>query len=263
MALGLTQMILAGVVMGINKKFFVSGFTSLVHKAPNMDTLVALGSGVSFVWSVYVLYKITGMYTLGEDTELIMEVYHNQLYFESAAMIPALITIGKLLEAISKGKTTNALKSLLQLAPKTAVIMRNGKETEVDIDEVQKGDTFIVKPGESIPVDGVIVSGETAVNEASLTGESIPVDKKPGDKISAATLNTSGYITATATRVGEDTTLSQIIQLVSEAAGTKAPVAKIADGTFVIKPVLKNSAITGTPTSNPITTNINEIIQKN
>ena len=236
MALGLTQMILAGVVMGINKKFFVSGFTSLVHKAPNMDTLVALGSGVSFVWSVYVLYKITGMYTLGKDTELIMEVYHNQLYFESAAMIPALITIGKLLEAISKGKTTNALKSLLQLAPKTAVIMRNGKETEVDIDEVQKGDTFVVKPGESIPVDGVIVSGETAVNEASLTGESIPVDKKPGDKISAATLNTSGYITATATRVGEDTTLSQIIQLVSEAAGTKAPVAKIADkvsGIFV------------------------------
>ena len=236
MGLGLTQMILAFLVMLINKKFFVSGFKSLLHKAPNMDTLVALGSSVSFVWSVYILYKITGLYTVGEDTEIIMEVYHNQLYFESAAMIPALITVGKLLEAMSKGKTTNALRSLLKLAPKKAVLLKDGEEVEVDIDDVKIGDTFVVRPGESVPVDGIILSGETAVNESNLTGESIPVDKTVNDTVSAATLNTSGYITARATRVGEDTTLSQIIKMVSDAASTKAPIARIADkvsGIFV------------------------------
>lgn len=236
MALGMTQMFLALAVMIVNRKFFISGFTSLWHKAPNMDTLVALGSSVSFVWSVYILYKMTGLYTAGADSEISMELYHNKLYFESAAMIPALITVGKMLEAMSKGKTTSALKSLLKLAPKTAVLLRDGKEVQVDIDEVQVGDVFAVKPGESIPVDGIILSGETAVNESNLTGESIPVDKQPGDTVSASTINTSGYITARSTRVGEDTTLSQIIRMVSDAASTKAPIARVADkvsGIFV------------------------------
>ncbi len=236
MGLGLLQLILATIVMYINKKFFVNGFKSLFHGAPNMDTLVALGSSVSYVWSLYVLFQITYMYTIGADGDAIMELYHNKLYFESAAMIPALITVGKMLEAMSKGRTTDALKSLMKLAPKTAVLLRDGQEVEVGIDEVQTGDIFVVRPGESIPVDGVIISGTTAVNESALTGESIPVDKTIDDTVSAATINTSGYIQARATRVGEDTTLSQIISMVSDAAATKAPIARIADkvsGIFV------------------------------
>lgn len=232
MALAITQMILAFWVMSINKKFFTSGFNSLIHGAPNMDTLVALGSSVSFGWSLYVLYRLTG----AEDPEIAMHMYHNQLYFESAAMIPALITVGKMLEAMSKGRTTDALKSLMKLAPQKATLLRNGQEVEVGIDEVRIGDTFVVRPGESIPVDGVIIEGSTAVNESALTGESIPVDKSVDDTVSAATINTSGYIKARATRVGEDTTLSQIIHMVSDAAATKAPIARIADkvsGIFV------------------------------
>lgn len=187
-ALGLTQMILAFWVMLINKKFFTSGFSSLLHGAPNMDTLVALGSSVSFGWSLYVLYRLTAV----TDPEMAMHMYHNQLYFESAAMIPALITVGKMLEAMSKGRTTDALKSLMKLAPQKAVLMRNGQEVEVGIDEVRTGDIFVVKPGESIPVDGVIIEGSTAVNESALTGESVPVDKTVDDTVSAATINTSG-----------------------------------------------------------------------
>lgn len=235
-ALGIVQMLLALIVMAINGKFFTSGFKSLLHSSPNMDTLVALGSSVSFLWSLYVLFQITGLYADGSDSDVIMEIYHNQLYFESAAMIPALITVGKMLEARSKGKTTDALKSLLKLAPKTAVLLRDGEEVTVDIDEVNTGDVFVVKPGESIPVDGIVIEGNSAVNESALTGESIPVDKTTGDTVSAATMNTSGYLAARATRVGEDTTLSQIIQMVSDAAATKAPIAKIADtvsGVFV------------------------------
>ncbi len=236
MALGLVQVILSTIVMYINKKFFVNGFNSLLHLSPNMDTLVALGSSVSYVWSFYVLFQITHLYTIGADQDVIMNLYHNKLYFESAAMIPALITVGKMLEAMSKGKTTDALKSLMKLAPKTAVILRDNQEVEVGIDEVQTGDIFVVRPGESIPVDGIILSGTTAVNESALTGESIPVDKTVDDLVSAATINTSGYIQARATRVGEDTTLSQIISMVSDAAATKAPIARIADkvsGIFV------------------------------
>ncbi len=236
LGLALSQMILAAVVMIINGKFFTSGFGSLRHGAPNMDTLVALGSSVSFGWSVYVLYKMTVMVTAGADNMSLMELYHNELYFESAAMIPALITVGKLLEALSKGRTTNALKSLMKLAPKTAVLLRDGAETEVPIGEVRTDDLFVVRPGESIPVDGVILEGESAVNESALTGESIPVDKTPGDRVSAATINQSGFLKCRATRVGEDTTLAQIVRMVSDAAATKAPIARIADrvsGVFV------------------------------
>ena len=236
LGLTLTQMLLAAVVMLINQKFFTSGFRALFQGAPNMDTLVALGSSVSFGWSVFVFYEMCGMITGGADNMELMELYHGQLYFESAAMIPALITIGKMLEAMSKGRTTNALKSLMKLAPKTAVVVRGGREAEVGIDEVMPGDVFIVRPGENIPVDGIIEEGTTAVNEAALTGESIPVDKAAGDNVIAASINQSGYIRCRATRVGEDTTLSQIIQMVSDAAATKAPIARIADkvsGVFV------------------------------
>lgn len=236
LGLTLTQMLLTMIVMYINRAFFLSGFRTLFHGSPNMDTLVALGSGVSFGWSLYVFYKMTVMMTNGiADTEL-MEVYHNQLYFESAAMIPALITVGKTLESLSKGRTTNALRNLMKMAPKTAIVERGGKETQVEIDEVQTGDIFVVRPGESIPVDGVIIEGSSAVDESALTGESIPVDKQKGDTVSAATINQSGFFRAEASRVGEDTTFSQIIQMVSDAAATKAPIARIADrvsGVFV------------------------------
>ena len=233
-AMGLLQMILAAIVMVINQKFFISGFKSLWHKAPNMDTLVALGSMASFGYSTYALFAMTDAQLKG-STELVMEYMHD-FYFESAAMILALITVGKMLEARSKGKTTDALKSLMKLAPKTAVVVRNGAEVTVGIDQVQIGDVFVVRPGENIPVDGVILEGSSAVNESALTGESIPVDKEVGDTVSAATINQSGFIRCRATRVGEDTTLSQIIQMVSDAAATKAPIAKIADkvsGIFV------------------------------
>ena len=229
LALTLTQMILAAAVMGINRKFFTSGFCALVHGEPNMDTLVALGSFVSFGWSLFVFYRMCGMITGGAANMELMEMYHNQLYFESAAMIPALITVGKMLEARSKGKTTDALKSLMRLAPKTAVILRDGTETEVPVEKVQSGDLFVVRPGTNIPVDGVVLEGSSAVNESALTGESIPVDKREGDPVSAATVNTSGYLKCRATRVGKDTTLAQIIHMVSDAAATKAPIARIAD----------------------------------
>ena len=236
LALTLTQMLLALTVMVINGKFFTSGFRSLVHGAPNMDTLVALGSAVSFGWSLSVFYRMCGMIAGGAANGDLMDLYQGQLYFESAAMIPALITVGKMLEARSKGKTTNALKSLMKLAPQTAVLLRDGTETEVPVSEVRVGDLFTVRPGDSIPVDGVVVSGTGAVNEAALTGESVPADKAEGDRVSAATINQSGFLTCRATRVGEDTTLSQIIRMVSDAAATKAPIARIADrvsGVFV------------------------------
>ncbi len=231
---GLLQLILSGIIMVINQKFFISGFKSLVHGAPNMDTLVALGSMASFVYSTYALFAMTGAQVQG-DMELVMSYMH-EFYFESAAMILTLITVGKMLEARSKGKTTDALKSLMKLAPKTATVVRDGVETEVSIDQVVKGDQFVVRPGENIPVDGIVLEGSSAVNEAALTGESIPVDKAQGDKVSAATVNQSGFLRCEATRVGEDTTLSQIIQMVSDAAATKAPIAKVADrvsGVFV------------------------------
>ena len=231
-AMGLVQLLLA--VMVINQKFFISGFKSLWHRAPNMDTLVALGSMASFVWSVYALFAMTRAQVDG-DSAAVMN-YMMDFYFESAAMILTLITVGKMLEARSKGKTTDALKSLMKLAPKTAVVLRDGQETTVPIEQVHKGDIFVVRPGENIPVDGVIVEGTSAVNESALTGESIPVDKAAGDLVSAATVNQSGFIKCEATRVGEDTTLSQIIKMVSDAAATKAPIAKIADrvsGVFV------------------------------
>ena len=233
-AMGLVQLLLAAIVMVINQKFFISGFKSLLHGAPNMDTLVALGSGVSFLWSVYALFAMTRA-QLNGDTEAVMACMH-EFYFESAAMILALITVGKMLEARSKGKTTDALKSLMSLAPKTAVIERDGVETTVPIEQVRRGDVFLVRPGENIPVDGVVLEGVSAVNESALTGESIPVDKQPGDGVSAATVNQSGFLRCEAIRVGEDTTLSQIIRMVSDAAATKAPIAKIADrvsGVFV------------------------------
>lgn len=236
LGLAFTQMLLAIIVMYINRSFFISGFKTLFHGAPNMDALVALGSSVSFGWSLYVLYKMTIMITQGSSNADLMEIYHSQLYFESAAMIPALITVGKTLESLSKGRTTDALKNLMKMAPKTAVIERDGKESVVDIDEVTTGDIFVVKPGESIPVDGIIIEGDTSVDESALTGESIPVDKSAGDGVSAATINLSGYIKAKASRVGEDTTFSQIIKMVSDAAATKAPIARIADkvsGVFV------------------------------
>ena len=211
LALTLTQMLLALTVMIINGKFFTSGFRSLLHGAPNMDTLVALGSSVSFGWSLSVFYRMCGMIAGGAVNGDLMDLYSGQLYFESAAMIPALITVGKMLEARSKGKTTNALKSLMKLAPQTAVLLRDGTETEVPIAEVKAGDLFVVRPGDSIPADGIVVSGTGAVNEFALTGESIPVDKAEGDRVSAATINQSGFLTCRAARVGEDTTLSQII----------------------------------------------------
>jgi Cu2+-exporting ATPase len=233
-AMGIVQMILAAIVMVINQKFFISGFKSLWHRAPNMDTLVAMGSMASFVWSVYVLLAMTRAQVDG-NMDAVMN-YMMDFYFESAAMILTLITVGKMLEAKSKGRTTDALKSLMKLAPKTAVLVRDGKEVTVSIDRVQKGDIFVVRPGENIPVDGRILEGHSAVNESALTGESIPVDKETGDLVSAATINQSGFIKCEATRVGEDTTLSQIIKMVSDAAATKAPIAKIADkvsGVFV------------------------------
>ena len=232
--MGLLQMLLTIAVMVINQKFFISGFKGLIHRAPNMDTLVALGSGASFVYSTYALFAMTDAQMRG-DMDAVMSYMHD-FYFESAAMILALITVGKMLEARSKGKTTDALKGLMKLAPKTAVVIRGEKEVQVSIEQVQKGDCFVVKPGENIPVDGEVIEGNSAVNESSLTGESIPVDKAVGDKVSAATVNQSGYLKCRATRVGEDTTLSQIIQMVSDAAATKAPIAKIADrvsGVFV------------------------------
>lgn len=236
LGLTLTQMILALIVMIINQKFFTSGFRSLLHLAPNMDTLVALGSSVSFGWSVFVFYKMCFMITNGAVNADLMELYQDQLYFESAAMIPALITVGKMLEAMSKGRTTDALRSLMKLAPKTAIVLRGGVETEVNIEEVAVGEEFIVRPGDAIPVDGVVLTGESAVNESALTGESVPVDKTVGDTVSAATINKSGFLKCRASRVGEDTTLSQIIRMVSDAAATKAPIARIADkvsGVFV------------------------------
>ena len=236
LGLTLTQMLLALVVMIINRKFFTSGFSSLLHGAPNMDTLVALGSAVSFGWSTFVFYEMCGMITKGAPNMDLMPLYHGQLYFESAAMIPALITVGKMLEAMSKGRTTDALKSLMKLSPKTAVLIRDGGEVEVGIEEVQAGDVFAVRPGDSVPVDGIVLEGVSAVNESALTGESIPVDKAEGDRVSAATINQSGYLKCRATRVGQDTTLSQIIRMVSDAAATKAPIARIADtvsGVFV------------------------------
>lgn len=229
LGLALTEMILAFIVMAVNHAFFDSGFKSLFHRSPNMDTLVALGSSVSFGWSLYVFYKMTWLITQGSSSMDIMPLYHDQLYFESAAMIPALITVGKLLESISKGRTTDALKGLMKIAPKTALVEREGKESLIPVEEVRAGDIFIVKPGESVPVDGEILEGETAVDESALTGESVPVDKKPGDRVSAATMNTNGFIRAQALRVGEDTTFAQIIRMVSDAAATKAPIARIAD----------------------------------
>ena len=233
-AMGLIQLILTAIVMVINQKFFISGFKSLWHKAPNMDTLVALGSMAAFVYSTYALFAMTDAQVKG-NADAVMSYMH-EFYFESAAMILTLITVGKMLEARSKGKTTDALKSLMKLAPKTAVVVRDGEEVTVGIEQVQKGDVFVVRPGENIPVDGIVLEGSSAVNEAALTGESVPVDKTVGDSVSAATVNQSGFIRCEATRVGEDTTLSQIIQMVSDAAATKAPIAKVADkvsGVFV------------------------------
>ena len=233
-AMGIVQMLLAGIVMVINQKFFISGFKSLFHGAPNMDTLIAMGSGAAFVYSTVMLLAMTRAQVDGNN-EAVMK-YMMEFYFESAAMILTLITVGKMLEARSKGKTTDALKSLMKLAPKTANVERNGVEETIDIDLVQKGDIFVVRPGETIPVDGIVIEGESAVNEAALTGESIPVDKEPGSPVSSATLNQSGFLRCQATRVGEDTSLSQVIKMVSDAAATKAPIAKIADtisGVFV------------------------------
>ena len=223
-AMGLVQLLLAGIVMVINQKFFINGFKGLIHGSPNMDTLVAMGSMASFVWSTYALFAMTRAQVDGND-ELVMH-YMMEFYFESAAMILTLITVGKMLEARSKGKTTDALKSLMKLAPKTATLLQSGAEVTVPIEQVQKGDIFVVRPGENIPVDGVVLEGSSAVNESALTGESIPVDKAAGDKVSAATANQSGFLRCEATRVGEDTTLAQIIRMVSDAAATKAPIAK-------------------------------------
>ncbi len=233
-AMGLLQLLLTGIIMVINQKFFISGFKSLWHKAPNMDTLVALGAGAAFVYSTYALFAMTDAQLAG-DAEGVM-TYMHEFYFESAAMILTLITVGKMLEARSKGRTTDALKGLMKLAPQTATVLADGVETEVSIEQVQKGDIFVVRPGENIPVDGMVLEGSSAVNEAALTGESIPVDKAAGDKVSAATVNQSGFLKCEAVRVGEDTTLSQIIRMVSDAAATKAPIAKVADkvsGVFV------------------------------
>ena len=243
-AMGLVQLLLAGIVMVINQKFFINGFKGLIHGAPNMDTLVALGSMASFVWSTYALFAMTRAQVDGND-ELVMH-YMMEFYFESAAMILTLITVGKMLEARSKGKTTDALKSLMKLAPKTATLVRDGAEVTVAIADVQKGDVFVVRPGENIPVDGVVLEGTSAVNESALTGESIPVDKAVGDKVSAATTNQSGFLRCKATRVGEDTTLAQIIKMVSDAAATKAPIAKIADTVsgFFVPAVISIAVVT-------------------
>ena len=247
LGLALTQAVLAAIVMIINRKFFTGGFSSLIKGAPNMDTLVALGSSVSFVWSIIVFYRMTLMIRDGAVNADLMELYHNGLYFESAAMIVALITVGKMLESMSKGRTTNALKSLMRLKPKTAVIIRDGEEVSVPVGEVLTDDIFVVRAGDSIPVDGVVIEGVSAVNESALTGESVPVDKAAGDSVSAATINSSGYLKCRATRVGEDTTLSQIIRMVSDAAATKAPIARIADrvsGVFVPAVILISIAVT-------------------
>ena len=243
-AMGLVQLLLAGIVMVINQKFFISGFKGLIHGAPNMDTLVAMGSMASFVWSTYALFAMTRAQVDGNN-ELVMH-YMMEFYFESAAMILTLITVGKMLEARSKGKTTDALKSLMKLAPKTANLLRDGAEMTVPIEQVQKGDIFVVRPGENVPVDGIVLEGSSAVNESALTGESIPVDKAEGDKVSAATTNQSGFLRCQATRVGEDTTLSQIIKMVSDAAATKAPIAKIADTVsgFFVPAVISIAVIT-------------------
>lgn len=243
-AMGLVQLLLAGIVMVINQKFFINGFKGLIHGAPNMDTLVALGSMASFVWSTYALFAMTRAQVDGND-ELVVH-YMMEFYFESAAMILTLITVGKMLEARSKGKTTDALKSLMKLAPKTATLVRDGAEVTVAIADVQKGDVFVVRPGENIPVDGVVLEGTSAVNESALTGESIPVDKAVGDKVSAATTNQSGFLRCEATRVGEDTTLAQIIKMVSDAAATKAPIAKIADTVsgFFVPAVISIAVVT-------------------
>ena len=243
-AMGLVQLLLAGIVMVINQKFFISGFKGLLHRAPNMDTLVALGSSASFLWSTYALFAMTRAQVDGNDV-LVMH-YMMELYFESAAMILTLITVGKMLEARSKGKTTDALKSLMKLAPQTATLLREGTEVTVPIAQVKKGDLFVVRPGENIPVDGLVLEGSSAVNESALTGESIPVDKAAGDKVSAATTNQSGFLKCEATRVGEDTTLAQIIRMVSDAAATKAPIAKIADTVsgFFVPAVISISVLT-------------------
>ena len=243
-AMGLVQLLLAGIVMVINQKFFINGFKGLLHGAPNMDTLVAMGSMASFVWSTYALFAMTRAQVDGND-EMVMH-YMMEFYFESAAMILTLITVGKMLEARSKGKTTDALKSLMKLAPKTATLLRDGAEVTVPIEQVQKGDVFVVRPGENIPVDGIVLEGSSAVNESALTGESIPVDKAEGDKVSAATTNQSGFLRCQATRVGEDTTLSQIIRMVSDAAATKAPIAKIADTVsgFFVPAVISIAVVT-------------------
>ena len=243
-AMGLVQLLLAGIVMVINQKFFINGFKGLIHGSPNMDTLVAMGSMASFVWSTYALFAMTRAQVDGND-ELVMH-YMMEFYFESAAMILTLITVGKMLEARSKGKTTDALKSLMKLAPKTATLLRDGAEVTVPIEQVQKGDIFVVRPGENIPVDGLVLEGSSAVNESALTGESIPVDKTAGDKVSAATTNQSGFLKCEATRVGEDTTLAQIIRMVSDAAATKAPIAKIADTVsgFFVPAVISISVLT-------------------
>ena len=243
-AMGLVQLLLAGIVMVINQKFFISGFKGLLHGAPNMDTLVAMGSMASFVWSTYALFAMTRAQVDGNN-ELVMH-YMMEFYFESAAMILTLITVGKMLEARSKGKTTDALKSLMKLAPKTANLLRDGAEVTVPIEQVQKGDIFVVRPGENVPVDGIVLEGSSAVNESALTGESIPVDKAEGDKVSAATTNQSGFLRCQATRVGEDTTLSQIIKMVSDAAATKAPIAKIADTVsgFFVPAVISIAVVT-------------------
>ncbi len=233
-AMGLVQLLFTTAIMVINQKFFINGIKGVIHKSLNMDTLVALGSGASYIYSVYSLFAMTGAQVAG-DAEAVMSYMH-EFYFESAAMILTLITVGKMLEARSKGKTTDALKSLMKLAPKMATVLRDGVETEVGIEQVRIGDQFVVRPGENIPVDGIILEGTSAVNEAALTGESIPVDKETGDSVSAATVNQSGFLRCEATRVGEDTTLSQIIRMVSDAAATKAPIAKVADrvsGVFV------------------------------
>ena len=243
-AMGLVQLLLAGIVMVINQKFFINGFKGLIHRSPNMDTLVAMGSMASFVWSTYALFAMTRAQVDG-NSELVMH-YMMEFYFESAAMILTLITVGKMLEARSKGKTTDALKSLMKLAPKTATLLRDGAEVTVGIEQVQKGDIFVVRPGENVPVDGIVLEGTSAVNESALTGESIPVDKAEGDKVSAATTNQSGFLKCQATRVGEDTTLSQIIKMVSDAAATKAPIAKIADTVsgFFVPAVITIAVIT-------------------
>ena len=243
-AMGLVQLLLAGIIMVINQKFFISGFKGLIHRAPNMDTLVALGSSASFLWSTYALFAMTRAQVDGND-ELVMH-YMMEFYFESAAMILTLITVGKMLEARSKGKTTDALKSLMKLAPKTATLLRDGAEVSVPIAQVKKGDLFVVRPGENIPVDGIVLEGSSAVNESALTGESIPVDKAEGDKVSAAATNQSGFLKCEATRVGEDTTLAQIIRMVSDAASTKAPIAKIADTVsgFFVPAVISIAVIT-------------------